>query len=91
MNTTIFKGVGINGKNSEFHAAMGLCNLNYIDSIMAKRKRDSLLYDERLSNLNCLRPRINPLCNYNHSYYPIIFKSETDCLAILNALDSIFL
>src|SRR5690606_27065948 len=26
-----FKELGLNGKNSEFHAAMGLCNLNYVD------------------------------------------------------------
>ena len=35
-----FNGVGINGKNSEMHAAMGLCNLNYMDAIIKKRKED---------------------------------------------------
>lgn len=45
-----FFGIGINGKNSEFHAAMGLCNFNYIDAILEKRKKDSLYYDEKLEN-----------------------------------------
>lgn len=82
-----FNGVGINGKNSEFHAAMGLCNLNYIDKIITKRKQDSLLYDNHLTSLNCQRPTINLLCDYNYAYYPIIFNSETDCLAVLDSLN----
>jgi len=81
-----FKGVGINAKNSEFHAAMGLCNLNYIEKIVAKRKQDSLLYDEWLSSLNCQRPTINPLCEYNYAYYPLVFHSEAECLGVLDAL-----
>src|SRR5699024_312495 len=40
-----FEGVGLNGKNSEFHAAMGLCNLKYIDEILDYRKRQCALYD----------------------------------------------
>jgi dTDP-4-amino-4,6-dideoxygalactose transaminase len=81
-----FKGVGINAKNSEFHAAMGLCNLNYIEQIIAKRKQDSLLYDKWLSSLNCQRPTINPLGEYNHAYYPLIFHSEAECLGVLDDL-----
>src|SRR5690606_16116739 len=33
-----FAELGINGKNSEFHAAMGLANLKYVDQINRKRK-----------------------------------------------------
>ncbi|MCL4149747.1 UNVERIFIED_CONTAM: hypothetical protein GTU68_025704, partial [Idotea baltica] len=33
-----FECIGINGKNSEFHAAMGLCNLKYVDEIINRRK-----------------------------------------------------
>lgn len=81
-----FKGVGINGKNSEFHAAMGLCNLNYIDNIIAKRKKDSLHYDQWLQNINCQRPNINQQCHYNFSYYAIIFETKQKCLGVLNEL-----
>lgn len=83
-----FKGIGINGKNSEFHAAMGLCNLNYVDKIVAKRKLDSQLYDKWLNNQNFLRPEINQQCEYNYAYYPIIFQSEKDCLGIMDTLQT---
>lgn len=43
-----FHGVGINAKLSEFHAAMGLCNLNHIDEILAKRKTICEAYDQAL-------------------------------------------
>ena len=36
-----FWGLGINGKNSEFHAAMGLCNLEYVEDIIVQRKKIS--------------------------------------------------
>ena len=47
-----FDGIGINGKNSEFHALMGVINLRYIDEIMAKRKHQAALYDDKLKNLD---------------------------------------
>lgn len=82
-----FNGVGINGKNSEFHAAMGLCNLNYIEAILDKRKQDSFRYDRWLGDLQCCRrPVINPNCNYNYAYYAVIFTSEADCVGVLNEL-----
>lgn len=40
-----YDGVGINGKNSEFHAAMGLCNLSHIENILKSRKDQCLLYE----------------------------------------------
>ena len=33
-----FAYLGINGKNSELHAAMGLANLKYIDRILQKHR-----------------------------------------------------
>jgi dTDP-4-amino-4,6-dideoxygalactose transaminase len=75
-----FSGVGINGKNSEFHAAMGLCNLPYAEEILLKRKEQSLYYDSVLEKLSVMRQRINPKCKYNYSYYPIIFENEDTVL-----------
>lgn len=43
-----FHGVGTNAKMSEFHAAMGLCVLNHIDEIIAKRKAICDAYDRAL-------------------------------------------
>lgn len=71
-----FDGVGINGKNSEFHAAMGLCNLKYVNKILRKRKESSHYYDKKLKDLKVEKPLINAQAEYNYSYYPIVFPSE---------------
>ena len=75
-----FTGVGINGKNSEFHAAMGLCNLRYFTKILDKRRELAAYYEERLQNLLVDRPKLLNVELYNYAYYPIIFKSEKELL-----------
>jgi len=70
-----FDGVGINGKNSEFHAAMGLVNLKWADRILAARKAQSERYDLKLSGLKVTRMKYDPK-EFNYSYYPIIFETE---------------
>jgi dTDP-4-amino-4,6-dideoxygalactose transaminase len=82
-----FDGIGINGKNSEFHAAMGLCNLKYVDAILKRRKECSLYYDEKLKGLNVTRPRINPDAGFNYAYYPVVFNSEEELLKMKSALE----
>ncbi len=82
-----FDGVGINGKNSEFHAAMGLCNLKYVDSILQKRKASSCYYDDRLKGLHITKPFLNPDSEFNFSYYPIVFKDEQELLLVKSALE----
>lgn len=79
-----FNGVGINGKNSEFHAAMGLCNLNYIDSIISKRKEQCNLYDELLKELNIKSPKSHS--NFALAYYPVLFANEAQLLKIKEVL-----
>ncbi len=69
-------GVGINGKNSELHAAMGLCNLKYVDQILEKRKEQCGNYDRLLTNLDITTPEVQDNCQYNYAYYPIIFSTE---------------
>ena len=71
-----FAELGINGKNSEFHAAMGLANLKYIDIIHKKRKELTARYDEKLANLKAWRPQWHRASENNFSYYPIVFESE---------------
>ena len=51
-----FAELGINGKNSEFHAAMGLCNLQFISSISSRRKEITEQYNIKLKNLKATRP-----------------------------------
>lgn len=71
-----FNGVGINGKNSELHAAMGLCNLRYLDDIMQRRQELCTHYDRQLEALEVTRPRTANIETYNHAYYPVVFKDE---------------
>lgn len=78
---------GMNGKNSEFHAAMGLCNLKYIETNILERKRLSELYDVLLER-EFQRPRIPQETDYNYSYYPIIFETESELLYTQNKLKS---
>jgi dTDP-4-amino-4,6-dideoxygalactose transaminase len=71
-----FAEMGINCKNSEFHAAMGLINLKFIDSINLKRKAICERYDEKLKGLKVKRPCWHPQSKNNYAYYSIIFESE---------------
>lgn len=72
--------LGVNGKNSEFHAAMGLVNLEHIDDILASRKSITALYDDALRPLieagRLQRPVVADGVDYNSSYYPVVFESE---------------
>lgn len=81
-----YGGIGINAKNSEIHAAMGLCNLKYIDKILSVRKEIFGCYNIILSSLNVSRQLIQKDCEWNYSYYPIIFNSEKLLLKALKIL-----
>lgn len=82
-----FAGVGINGKNSEFHAAMGLVNLNYVNKVHEQRKLLSNKYDKNLMVLNLSRPKWHSNSNSNYCYYPIVFKDEKQLLKCMDALN----
>jgi dTDP-4-amino-4,6-dideoxygalactose transaminase len=82
-----FNGLGINGKNSEFHAAMGLCVLDDINNILEKRKMQTLSYNKALKGLEVRKQVILKDCEFNYAYYPVIFKDEETCLAAKNALE----
>lgn len=83
---TEFDGVGINGKNSEMHAAMGLCNLPYMPEILAARRRQSQIYTDNLRDLPIQFQRIHTDTVYNHAYYPVIFKDESTTVRVLTHL-----
>lgn len=68
--------VGLNAKNSEFHAAMGLAVLPKISTIIAQRKVVFEAYNALLPP-GLVRPCYNlPGLEYNFSYYPVIFENE---------------
>lgn len=70
-----FAEVGINGKNSEFHAAMGLVNLNHITAVLQKRRELSAYYDQYMRHVNGFTPKIQDGTAYNYAYYPFVFES----------------
>ncbi len=84
-----FEGLGINGKNSEFHAAMGLCVLKSIDDILSKRKRQSKYYDKILDQLKYRKPETQEYCIHNYSYYPVILPSKKALINSLEALEDV--
>ncbi len=77
--------LGINGKQSEFHAAMGLANFPHIAEIIRERKRVSDRYDSLLAGI-VRRPKPQPDLEYNYAYYPVVFKSEQELLSVFAAL-----
>jgi dTDP-4-amino-4,6-dideoxygalactose transaminase len=83
-----FSDVGINGKCSEFHAAMGLCVLPSVEDRIAERQRLSGYYDARfVGHWNLRRPVIRSGTTYNYAYYPLIFPSEAAAVAVKQALN----
>jgi dTDP-4-amino-4,6-dideoxygalactose transaminase len=71
-----FSEQGINAKNCEFHAAMGLCNLRYADEILKKRRYLTEQYMLRLTNLDVQFQKIENADDYNYAYFPVLFSSE---------------
>lgn len=78
--------IGINGKNSEMHAAMGLCLLPMMDELISKRKSLSDLYNRELAGLPFQHPAAMPGSEYNYSYYPVIIDSEEKLLHLKKTL-----
>lgn len=68
--------LGINAKNSELHAAMGLCVLPKIDEIIETRKKTTGLYDKLIDITFIKRPQIPISLAYNYAYYPVIFETH---------------
>lgn len=77
---------GTNGKNSEFHAAMGLCNLPRVNDFIEKQKQLSNLYCALLTGLALQIPAPPPDTIHNFAYFPVLFPSVTVMLSVRNAL-----
>ena len=78
--------LGINAKQSEMNAAMGLANFPYLKEIMSNRKRICDLYDSQLQG-HIGRPKKQEDIVYNNAYYPVLFKDEKELLAVFAALN----
>jgi len=84
-----FHGVGINGKMSELHAAMGLSVLPYMEEIKVGRKSIVEYYDRNLDWEKLSKMRIRENTVWNYSYYPILFKCEEVLLHSLKKLNDV--
>ncbi len=84
-----FDGVGINAKNSEFHAAIGLCILKQMDAILQKRKEQHQYYDKALTKLRGKGIIIQKDSQFNFAYYPVIFETEVAAMKAVKELERI--
>lgn len=80
--------LGVNGKNSEFHAAMGLCVLPNVAAIAQRRRTICETYDKELRELGIVFSKIPQNYEYNYAYYPVVFKNEAQLLAVKQILNS---
>jgi dTDP-4-amino-4,6-dideoxygalactose transaminase len=81
-----YNGLGINGKNSEFHAAMGLCVLEDSSLILSRRKEQAENYNDLISDIAVKQPKIQVHCSFNYAYFPIVLESEAITLNVIKAL-----
>lgn len=73
----VIDGVGANGKMNEFQAAMGLCNLRFVNDNIEKRKKLVLKYRECLDGIDGIRylpeqKDVEP----NYAYFPIVVDEK---------------
>ena len=70
--------VGYNAKMTEFHAAMGLANLETLDCQIAQRRLLAEHYIRRLSGVPGIRvfSWSNDRILYNYSYFPVLFDDS---------------
>jgi dTDP-4-amino-4,6-dideoxygalactose transaminase len=83
-----FSEVGSNGKNSEFHSAMGLVNLQHIQEILVSRKEQYQYYLDnlRVEETGLVFQHIPENVTYNYSYFPVVFPSEEILLKVFSDL-----
>ena len=81
---------GVNGKNSEFHAAMGLAILPEMDHIISARKTIIEIYKKGFAGTAIYSPInfIDDESGWNYSYYPVILKDEAELLRLKEKLEA---
>lgn len=77
VNETTVVAAGINGKMSEFSAALGLLQLKYVDQALARRRTIDRTYRQRLRNVPGIRcVERGEQTRDNHAYFPILVEPE---------------
>jgi dTDP-4-amino-4,6-dideoxygalactose transaminase len=77
---------GINAKNSEFHAAMGLVVLPQLPAIIAARKAICEQYTDLLQDYVGLPNYQIEGFEFNYAYFPVVFESEEMLLEVKELL-----
>ena len=76
-NEEVVDGIGANAKMTEFAAAMGICNLRYLEDEILKRKKVSEKYNELLSDIPGIKIRKIPSnVKSNYAYYPVVIDEK---------------
>ena len=75
VNEVTVVAPGINGKMSEFNAALGLLQLQRIDAAIARRREIDARYRRLLSGIEGLRCLQRPAdTSSNHAYFPVLVE-----------------
>jgi dTDP-4-amino-4,6-dideoxygalactose transaminase len=82
-----FHGLGINGKISELQAAMGLSVLPFMNQILNGRKNVVDFYNQNLDFSKIKKIKLRENTEWNYSYYPIVFESESKLLEVQKVLN----
>jgi dTDP-4-amino-4,6-dideoxy-D-glucose transaminase len=77
VNEVTVVAPGINGKMSEFNAALGLLQLKYFDQTLARRKEIDAAYRDGLREVRGIRylPSSNA-ASPNYAYFPILVEDD---------------
>lgn len=68
---------GINGKMSEFNAALGLLQLGHVDRALARRKEIDDVYRQTFADVKGIRCLSGAGVKVsNHAYFPVLVESE---------------
>jgi dTDP-4-amino-4,6-dideoxygalactose transaminase len=78
--------LGINAKMNEFQAIMGLCVLDDMELIRAKRQTAYEYYAANLPQ-NLKTQQWNVAATNNYGYFPVVFESEATLLEVSAALE----
>ena len=81
--------MGINAKNSELHAAMGLVVLRHFSDILARRRHQWQQYAAALSSSGLQKAMIPADTDYNHAYFPLVLNTEGHLFRVMDALAAI--
>jgi dTDP-4-amino-4,6-dideoxygalactose transaminase len=77
---------GMNAKMTEVNAALGLANLRHLEAVKRARKMKYQRYLRALSGCDFLTFQTFDPEEYNYSYLPVVFDSETRLLKVEKAL-----